>query len=621
MEPLTAAMDPKVIARIDRDTYRIEKVEFQTFEGVRMPGLLYLPKKEGKHPAVLHVHGHWKGAKQDPVVQARCVAQVRAGFVVLCVDAFGAGERAIGTALGEYHGEMTGATLLPTGMPLSAVQVLENMRAVDYLLTRPEVDGKRLGITGASGGGNQTMYAGAWDKRFGAVVPVCSVGTYNSYLGAACCMCEVVPGALQFTEEDGILALTAPRPLMVINASRDARQFSPQEAAKSIASARRLYPQGQGEALLVHKVFESGHDYSKPMREAMIGFMRKHLMGVGSGEPYPEAPFTAEPPESLRLYPDATRPADFLTLPQFAARRAKALLAAKEWQPNSPPLPNWAQETRQKLSAILFGQVPIPKGEDKPVVTRLPGGKRVNWSPEPGIRLNADVSQGEKGKPIVIVLHEGGAAAVAEHPVGKALKKAGVTMIVPEFRALGRFALPSDRIGSAPDHNSAEWSLWLGRPLAGQWCLDVIRLLDQFESLEAQPAQPKAKNYLIGLGSLSTAAICAGALDQRLEGVMVVDGLQTWVTEKPYRNQRLANILPGVLAEVGDVAHLMALVAPKSLVVVRPVDPQGNPLSPTAAKSMIEGIRTAWPEPNRTLWIDEDPVRGLSQMLGMVMVP
>ena len=72
-----------------------------------------------------------------------------------------------------FHGDMTAATLLPLGTPLSGLQVYENMRAVDYLLTRPEVDGDKIGITGASGGGNQTMYAGAWDKRFKCVVPVC----------------------------------------------------------------------------------------------------------------------------------------------------------------------------------------------------------------------------------------------------------------------------------------------------------------------------------------------------------------------------------------------------------------------------------------------------------------
>ena len=115
------------------------------------------------------------------------------------------------------------------------------MRAVDYLLTRPEVDGKKIAITGASGGGNQTMYAGAWDDRFGAVVPVCSVGNYQAYLGTACCMCEVVPGALRFTEEGGVLGLTAPRGLMVVNVTKDGIQFSIPEAKKSLAFASGVY--------------------------------------------------------------------------------------------------------------------------------------------------------------------------------------------------------------------------------------------------------------------------------------------------------------------------------------------------------------------------------------------
>ena len=82
---------------------------------------------------------------------------------MLAVDAFGAGERGLKTGLGEYHGEMVAATLWPTGTLLCGIQVQENMRAVDYLQTRPEVDPERLGVTGTSGGGNQTIYAGALD--------------------------------------------------------------------------------------------------------------------------------------------------------------------------------------------------------------------------------------------------------------------------------------------------------------------------------------------------------------------------------------------------------------------------------------------------------------------------
>jgi len=135
-------------------------------------------------------------------------------------------------------------------------------------LSRPEVDGRQIGITGASGGGNQTMYAGAWDERFSGVVPVCSVGNYQAYLGAACCMCEVVPGALRFTEEGNILGLTAPRGLMVVNATRDAVQFSVAEARKSLAWAQPIFALYGHADHLKHAIFESPqHPYTKALLE------------------------------------------------------------------------------------------------------------------------------------------------------------------------------------------------------------------------------------------------------------------------------------------------------------------------------------------------------------------
>ena len=225
-------LEPRILGELNRDGYLLQKVVLQTRPGVLMTANSYVTRGEDRRPAVLCVHGHWSGAKQDPVVQARCIGLAKLGFFVLSVDAFGAGERGIGKALGEYHGEMVAATLWPTGLALAGLQVYENMRAVDYLQSRAEVDPNRIGITGTSGGGNQTMYAGAIDERFKCVVPACSVGTYQSYLGAACCMCEVTPGALSYTEEAGVLALVAPRGLMLINATRDGFQFSVGEAKR-----------------------------------------------------------------------------------------------------------------------------------------------------------------------------------------------------------------------------------------------------------------------------------------------------------------------------------------------------------------------------------------------------
>ena len=124
-------LEPRILGGFQREGYRVEKLIFQTRPGVWMTANAYVPDQPGKHSAIWHVHGHWAGATQHPVVQTRCIGCAKLGFFVLCVDAFGAGERGIGKPLGEYHGEMTAATLLPVGLPLSGLQVYENMRAVD----------------------------------------------------------------------------------------------------------------------------------------------------------------------------------------------------------------------------------------------------------------------------------------------------------------------------------------------------------------------------------------------------------------------------------------------------------------------------------------------------------
>ncbi len=177
-------LDPEVLGTVSRPGYAIERLTFQSRPGVRVTANLYRPDPVKQPcPAVLSVHGHWAWARMDPHVQPRCIGLAKLGYVVLCVDAFGAGERAIDPGPGTYHGGLIGASLLPVGTPLIGLQVNDNRRAVDYLISRSEVDASRLAVTGASGGGNQTLYAGATDERLKAVIPVCGIGTYDAYLG------------------------------------------------------------------------------------------------------------------------------------------------------------------------------------------------------------------------------------------------------------------------------------------------------------------------------------------------------------------------------------------------------------------------------------------------------
>ncbi|HZW35276.1 MAG TPA: hypothetical protein VFF52_31425, partial [Isosphaeraceae bacterium] len=91
-----APLEPEILGTIQRDGYAIERLTFQSRPGVRVTANLYRPEPARERaPAVLSVHGHWPWARVDPHVQPRCIGLARLGYVVLCVDAFGAGERAV----------------------------------------------------------------------------------------------------------------------------------------------------------------------------------------------------------------------------------------------------------------------------------------------------------------------------------------------------------------------------------------------------------------------------------------------------------------------------------------------------------------------------------------------
>ncbi len=581
-------LEPRILGEDARDGYRVERVVFQTRPDIWMTANAYVPDGSGKRPAVLCVHGHWRGAKQDPVVQSRCIGLAKLGFFVLAVDAFGAGERGLAKPLGEYHGEMVAATLWPTGLALSGLQVYENMRAADYLQSRTEVDPDRLGITGTSGGGNQTMYTAAYDERFGCAVPACSVGTYRSYLGAACCMCEVVPGALRYTEEWGLLAMVAPRALMLINATQDSFQFSVGQAALSYSAAREVFAlHGQPDRIR-HAIFESKHDYNQPMREAMYGWMTLHLKGECSGEPIPEPSIETVDREALRCFPGESRPDTFITVPQFAARVAHDVLKTQTTAPDH--LEWWETDSRNMLDSLISDVLgPFPARERMPLeINTSPDGtsRLLRFEPEPGLGVLARHEFGH-GRPrrLAVLVDLDGMQAASDWDVAQECRKQGYDLLSIELRATGSLAHPQDRIGRAVDHNTAEWSMWIGRPLLGQWVWDLSRLLDVVGELSAGLLRDTT---IVARGPAGVLALAAAALDPRIRQVALVDSLASFMSDEPYQHGRLGILVPGMLRSVGDIPQLASLVAPRRLLIAGGVTGSNRRLAPAELRQSFD---------------------------------
>ena len=145
-----------------------------------------------------------------------------------------------------------------------------------------------------------------------------------------------------------------------------------------------------------------------------------------------------------------------------------------------------------------------------------------------------------------------------------------------DLRATGSTDYPSDKIGRAPDHNTAEWALWIGRPLLGQWVLDVVRLLDV---LDESSDRTNEETAIIGVETGGLLAICVAALDGRIDRIATVNSLASFVSDVPFENQRLALMVPGILNAIGDVAHLNSLCAPRRLVIGGRVGGNGKPVA------------------------------------------
>src|ERR1051326_562298 len=273
--------------------YFIKKIAFQTRPGVYATANLYVPDGTGPFPAVIHAHGHWMNSKADEeFIQPVCHSLALNGYVCLAIDAFGAGERSTVHGTPEYHGSNLGASLMNIGESLMGIQISDNMRGVDLLCSLPYVDANKIGATGASGGGNQTMWLAAIDERIKAAVPVVSVGTFQSYIMNSNCICELLIDGLTFTEEAGVLSLIAPRALKMCNHYRDdIPTFVPAEMLKSYTKAKPVFQMLDAGNNISYSLSDSTHGYWPDDRQVMLGWFDLHLKGIGNGERKKEIPF------------------------------------------------------------------------------------------------------------------------------------------------------------------------------------------------------------------------------------------------------------------------------------------------------------------------------------------
>lgn len=283
--PEKTDLNARVTGRVEHPEFIVEKVVFQSRPRLYVTGSLYLPRKlEKPAPAILYVCGHSNVKKDGISYGSKASYQhhgawfARNGYVCLTIDTLQLGEIE-GLHHGTYREKMW--WWFCRGYTPAGVEAWNGIRALDYLQSRPEVDGKRLGVTGRSGGGAYSWWIAALDERIGAAVPVAGITDLENHVVDGTveghCDCMFIVNTYQW-DYPQVAALVAPRPLLLSNSDKDPI-FPLEGVIRTHARVRRIYRLYQAEDRLGLLITEGPHRDTQDLQVPAMRWFNRFLKG------------------------------------------------------------------------------------------------------------------------------------------------------------------------------------------------------------------------------------------------------------------------------------------------------------------------------------------------------
>jgi dienelactone hydrolase len=605
--PEKTDLNAKVVGALKADGFRVEKVIYESRPDHHVTANFYIPDGKGPFPGVLVPCGHSVNGKAAEAYQRVCILMAKNGLAVLCYDPIGQGERlqllkdggkpGIPGSTSEHT--MVGLGALLVGQGTATYRIWDGIRSMDYLAGRPEVDAKRLGCTGNSGGGTLTSYLMALDDRILCAAPSCYLTTLErlfATIGPQDAE-QNITGQVAFgMEHADYILLRAPKPTLMCVATQDF--FDIGGAKTTFKEASGIYKLMDAAERVDLFEFDDKHGFSKPRREAATQWMCKWLLG--KDDKIVEGDFPSFTDADLQCTRSGQVLEDFKGKSVFHFNAAFARQHADERARfASLPAAERAAEIKRLLGlsdqdvrrAATLETAPAAK-EDAPSAPQ-----RVTFVTEPGIRVHGYWHNKGRGQGAFVVhlpdrgvANDGAAAKTIEQ-----LVKQGREVLSLDLRGLG-VTSPSPP-GAKPsffgvDFKHSFLSIHLSRPLLGQRVLDVLAVLRE----PAVAASAKRGVHLYGEGLAGLVALHTVALLDRQNVELTLDGtLTAWqsIFDIPVTYNQLSSIVPGAM-KTYDLPDLAASLAPRKLTIRGPLDAAQRPMSQEALDAVYARCTAAY---------------------------
>ncbi len=255
----------------DYDGYSVKKIMFESRPGFWSTGNLYLPcPMPVKAPAILNVIGHWWDQRLTRLEAADYPQQLanftKMGFICLVTDMIGTVDS---RQISHHYGKGEKELWLSNGL---GIQLWNNIRALDFLCSMPEVDADNIGVTGASGGGSQTLFLSLADDRIKAAAPINMISLHMQ----GGCQCENAAGLRRHTDNTEMCAMLAPRALFLAGSDGD---WTKNLESTELPAVLEAYRQYDAEDMVQHFYQIAPHQYNAKTRRHVYSFFARHLMG------------------------------------------------------------------------------------------------------------------------------------------------------------------------------------------------------------------------------------------------------------------------------------------------------------------------------------------------------